>query len=149
MNRSRRLLVSAEHCLGCRACATVCPAGLITRTDADFWRTLRFAAVCAEECDRCAAACPTQAITLADFRSLANFGSLGEGTVLEFALVACEGCGAPLAPAEMLAHLRATVPAPVQADAEGLDWLALCPACRQRVEAQRMGREVLLSRWLG
>ena len=148
MNHTRQLTVTAERCIGCRACATVCPAGLITRTDADF-RTVRFAATCAEECDRCVAACPTQAITLADFRSFPNFGSPGEGTVLEFALVACEGCGAPLAPAEMLAHLRAEVPAPVQADAEGLDWLALCPACRQQVEAQRMGREVLLSRWPG
>lgn len=141
-NHERQLLISAACCIGCRACATVCPAGLITRTDADYRRTLGFAAFCAEECDRCAAACPTQAIELA-----AATGPTNGETVLEFALAACEGCGAPLAPAEMLAHLRATIPAQVQTDADGLAWLALCPACRQQVEAQRMGREPLLSRW--
>jgi Fe-S-cluster-containing hydrogenase component 2 len=137
----RQLQVSAERCIGCRACATVCPAGLITLTDHDHRRTVRFAAVCAEECDRCAAACPTEAIDLAP-----AVAPVGEGTALSFALEACSGCGAALAPAEMLAHLRAANPAALQTDAEGQDWLGLCPTCRQQGEAQRMGREVLLTR---
>ena len=137
----RQLQVSAEQCIGCRACATVCPAGLITLDDHDHRRTVRFAALCAEECDRCEAACPTQAIHLAP-----AVAPVGEGTALSFILQACSGCGAPLAPAEMLAHLRTAIPAQVQADAEGQDWLGLCPTCRQQEEAQRMGREVLLTR---
>lgn len=137
----RQLRVSAQRCIGCRACATVCPAGLITLSDRDHRRTVHLAAVCAEECERCAAACPTQAIHLAPAVTRA-----GEGTTLSFVLQACPGCGTPIAPAEMLAHLRAAIPAGLQADAEGQDWLGLCPTCRQQGEARQMGREVLMTR---
>jgi ferredoxin len=141
--KERQLQVSVERCIGCRACATVCPAGLITLTDSHHRRTLRFVAMCAEECDLCVAACPTQAIRLAPL-----MGKPGEETTLNFVLDACTECGTPLAPLETLAHLRATIPPQVQVDAEGKEWLVLCPACRQQGEARRMGREVLLSRWM-
>lgn len=138
----RQLQVSTERCIGCQACATVCPAGLIALTDSDHRRTVRFVAVCTEECDRCANACPTQAIRLVEAVAPEN-----EGTVLDFALAVCEGCGAPLGPVEMLAHLRASIPDQVQTDAEGHVWQTLCPACRQQGEARQMAREVLLTRW--
>ena len=141
-NNERRLRIDAALCIGCRACTTVCPAGLITLTDSDHRRMVRFSAACAEDCDLCPAACPTQAIRLEPQGALE-----GEGTVLVFALTACGGCGAPLAPVEMLDHLRAAVPAQVQTDAEGQDWLELCPDCRQQFEAQRMARETLMTRW--
>jgi ferredoxin len=141
-SNERQLRVITERCIGCRACTTVCPAGLITLTDGDHRRTIRFTAVCAEDCDRCPGACPTEAICLEPAAAPA-----GEGTILSFALAACEGCGAPLAPVEMLDHLRAAIPAQMQTDAEGQDWLALCPGCRQQLEAQRMARETLMTRW--
>jgi ferredoxin len=143
-NHTRQLVIAAERCIGCRACTTVCPAGLITLVDSDHRRTVRFAATCAEDCDRCAAACPTQAIRLEPAA-----GAAGEGTLLEFVLARCEGCGAPLAPVEMMAHVRATVPARLQVDAGGHDWLVLCPACRQEEEASRVAQEVLVTRWPG
>ncbi len=87
---------------------------------------------------------PTQAIHLAPAVALA-----GAGTTLDFVLQACTGCGSLLAPVEMLAHLQAVIPSHLQTDAEGQDWLVLCPTCRQQGEAQRMAREVLLTRWPG
>jgi ferredoxin len=141
-SNERRLQVRAERCIGCQACATVCPADLITLTDTDHRRTIRFAAVCGEDCDRCPTACPTQAIRLEPAAA-----SAGEGTILHFALAPCEHCGVPLAPVEMLAHLQATIPAQVQIDAEGQAWMTLCPACRQQGEARRMARETLMTRW--
>ncbi|MDH7487080.1 MAG: 4Fe-4S dicluster domain-containing protein [Anaerolineae bacterium] len=139
----RQLLVSAERCIGCRACATVCPAGLITLSDTDRRRTVWFAAVCREECTRCVEACPTEAINLPTVTGAVR----GEGTRLDFELRACAGCGAPVATVEMLAWLRAVIPPEVQTDAEGTQWLELCPQCRQEVEAQRVAREVIMARW--
>jgi len=134
---------SAEQCIGCRACATVCPERLITLTDSDHRRTVWFAAVCAEDCDLCVEACPTEAISLATVAGTMPT----EGTKLTFELRACAECGAPVATVEMLARLRAVVPAQVQTDAEGQEWMELCPRCRQEVEAQRVAREGIMTRW--
>lgn len=139
----RQLLVSAEQCIGCRACATVCPEGLITRSDTDHRRTVWFAAVCAEDCDLCVRACPTEAISLQPaVRAVSE-----AGTELVFELRPCAVCGAPVATVEMLARLRAVVPTQVQTDAEGQEWLELCPCCRREIEARQVAREGIMTRW--
>ncbi len=142
-DNGRQLLVSVERCIGCRACATVCPADLITLNDSDHRRTLRFAAVCSEECDLCVGACPTEAINLAPLEGPVP----GEGAELRFELQACTSCGGPVATAEMLAWLRAEIPKEVQIDAEGQEWLEMCPSCRQELEAWRVAREGIMIRW--
>jgi len=143
MNR-RQLLVNAERCIGCRACATVCPAGLITLSDTDYRRTVWFAAGCDEDCVRCVEVCPTQAVALQPARVLP-----ASGTEIYFELQACSKCGAPVATTEMLARLRTVIPAQMQTDAEGQSWLQLCPRCRQEVEAQRVAQEWIAARWPG
>jgi ferredoxin len=141
----RQLHASAERCIGCRACATVCPARLIRVNDSEHARTVQFAAACGEDCDLCANACPTEAI---DLHPLAG-PVPGNGTELRFDLQPCRGCGVPGATAEMLAWLRAKIPQEVQIDAGGEEWLDLCPACRQELEAQRVAREGIMIRWPG
>lgn len=141
----RQLLVSAEQCIGCRACAAVCPAELITLSDSDHRRILWFAAQCGEDCDRCVTACPTNALDLRP-----AIGVLpGEGTELRFELSACAGCGAPVATAQMLIRLRRVIPTQVEIDAEGQAWLDLCPRCRQQLEARRVAQEGIVMRWAG
>lgn len=141
----RRLVVSAERCIGCRACARVCPASLVTRSDADHRRTVWFAAECAEDCSLCVDACPTKAIDLTPAAGPVP----DEGTELRFELQACTGCGGPMTTAEMLAWLRAKIPQEVQIDAGGQEWLDLCPGCRQELEARRVAREGIMTRWPG
>ena len=139
----RQLLVSAEGCIGCRACATVCPEGLITLRDTDHRRTISFAAVCEKDCDLCVKACPTEAITLPPV----PVGMAEEGTELSFEMQTCTSCDAPVATIEMLAWLQETIPTEVQTDAEGQEWLVLCPRCRRELEAHRVAREGIMTRW--
>lgn len=142
-DNGRQVLVSVERCIGCRACAMVCPAGLITLSDDDHRRTVCFAAVCGEDCVLCVQACPTQAISLPP---LAGAVPAGE-TRLGFELQGCKVCGAPVATTEMLNWLRQALPAQVQTDVEGQEWLGLCPRCRQEVEARRVAQEGIMTRW--
>lgn len=139
----RQVLVSAEACIGCRACATICPAGLIVLTDTGHTRAVRFELLCAEDCVLCAGACPVQAIALEPVvgRPPASATELG------FRLVSCTKCGSPVTTEEMLAHLRAVIPSELQVDAEGQTWLGLCSACRQRLEAGGVAREGIMTRW--
>lgn len=138
----RPLRVNAGRCIGCRACASVCPAGLIMLSDTDHQRTVRFAATCAEDCERCAIACPTGAISLGEPAPGVQVGE----TRLEFKLQACICCGRPVATVEMLSRLRSVIPTAIQTDMENRAWLDLCPSCRQQMEARRIAQEGLMSR---
>ena len=142
-DNGRQLVVSAERCIGCRACATVCPEGLVALRDTDHQRTISFAAVCDKECDLCVKACPTEAISLPPVTGATEDG----GTELSFEKQACASCGAPVVTMEMGAWLKEAIPTEVQTDADGQEWLALCPRCRREAEAQRVAREAILTRW--
>ncbi len=142
VQNGRPVRVNAGQCIGCRACASVCPAGLITLSDTDHQRIVWFAATCAEDCERCAMACPTGAISLGEPAP----GVSAEGTRLEFRLQPCRACGCPVATVEMLARLRSVIPTAIQLDRENNAWLDLCPSCRQQMEARRIAQEGLVSR---
>jgi ferredoxin len=142
-DEARRLVVSAERCIGCQACANQCPEGLVDLHDTDHQRTISFAVVCDKDCDLCVKACPTEAITL----SPVTGATLEEGTQLSFEKQACASCGAPVVTEKMGAWLQEAIPTEVQTDAEGQEWLALCPRCRREAEAQRVAREAILTRW--
>lgn len=142
-SKARQLVVSAERCIGCRACATVCPEELVILRDTDHVRTVSFAAACEKDCDLCVKACPTEAITLSPVTAAVP----ETGTELRFEMQTCTSCGAPVATMEMRTWLQEAIPAEVQTDAEGQEWMALCPRCRQEAEAQRLAREAVMTRW--
>ena len=64
MKTIQKLVVSKDKCIGCRACASKCPAAMISLTDDDGVRTIRFPVTCSEDCTRCAQVCSETAIIL-------------------------------------------------------------------------------------
>jgi ferredoxin len=126
---ARALQVDVGKCLGCRACSTVCPAGLIILQDYEGRRTVRFAASCSEDCTLCVPACPEGAITLLP-------GVRGTTLEVVFDLLPCAACHSPFITTPVLNKLqqelaRALGPA-------DLSWLPLCPSCRQAQQGQAM-----------
>lgn len=124
------MLVNPDLCFGCRACSSVCPAGLITLRDQDGRRVLRFSGTCGEDCSRCQEVCPPGAITL---REVAGMPGAVE---LEFSLRRCAVCGQPFAPEKALAALHPRV----QETLGGGEtpWWDLCPACRRSLLASNI-----------
>jgi Pyruvate/2-oxoacid:ferredoxin oxidoreductase delta subunit len=131
--------VDASLCLGCRSCSNVCPSQNIVRTETEEIRSVHWKR-CKEECDLCVEFCPAKALTLVAFDE-----SVPEPD-LSFDLVACKICGARYATEPMLRRIESVVPANLQKDSDGLEWIRVCPVCRRSIEAEKATRQMVLGR---
>ena len=131
--------VDANKCLGCFSCSNVCPSQNITRTETPELRCVHWKR-CKEECDLCVEFCPAKALTLVPYDE-----SCPEPT-LTFDLVACKICGSRYATEPMLKRIESTLPANLQKDSTGLDWIWVCPVCRRNIEAERATKQMVLGR---
>lgn len=104
-----------EDCIGCRACAEVCPAGAIIVEDRvnDGGKAVRTLTVHYERCifcGHCEANCSTErGIRLSEEY---DFATLDRSTVndsVEKELCLCEGCGAVIAPFDQLVWIARRV----------------------------------------
>ncbi|MEI6104748.1 MAG: 4Fe-4S dicluster domain-containing protein [Methanothrix sp.] len=131
--------VDADLCLGCKSCSNVCPSQKIVRTDTGEMRSLHWKR-CKEECDLCVEFCPGHALALVPYDK-----SVPEPDV-SFELVACKICQSRYATEPMLRRIESVLPANMQKDSDGLEWIRICPECRRNIESQRATRQMVLGR---
>lgn len=124
MKNFQKLVLSKAKCIGCRACASRCPAAMIALTDEDGVRTIRFPVTCSEDCTRCAEVCSENAIVLqAVSKPVEAFFSV------EFPLVNCADCGKPFTTIPMIEKVRISLTAGLKPVSPF--WLDSCFDCRQ------------------
>ena len=135
MGYIQKLVIHTDKCIGCRACTSSCPPAMITLSDSDETRTIRFPVTCTEDCTRCAKVCSEDAITLeAAAEPVEGFSSV------EFPLVNCEECDKPFASAPMIEKVRRSTSASL--DPVSPYWIDSCPNCRQAGTAvQQVGKK--------
>lgn len=131
--------VDTSLCLGCKSCSNVCPSQNIVFTETEEKRTVHWKR-CKEECDLCVEFCPGHALTLVAFDEC-----IPEPDV-SFDMVACKICGSRYATEPMLRRIESVIPANLQKDSEGLEWIRVCPVCRRNIEAERVTRQMVLGR---
>ena len=135
MKTIQKLVVSEGKCIGCRACTSMCPAGMITLADENEVRTIRFPITCAEDCERCAEVCSESAIKLQPASE-----SSEEIFALEFSLIASDGCWTPFATEPMIDKVRSSLSTalhPVEPF-----WTNSCICCRKKhTAAQEVGKK--------
>ena len=139
MSAIRKLNIDLNACIGCQACTNVCPVALIGFNDDETDRIFKFAETCTEDCTLCADACSEKAITLSPWKN-ASKKSITE----KFRLARCTECGMPHATEKMIDKLKVSIPALLIPD--GMNWLSVCPACRQKNEAENISSRKLISR---
>ena len=135
MGNIQKLVIHEDKCIGCRACTSTCPAKMITLTDSEEARRIRFPVTCAENCTRCAEVCSEDAITL-EAASEAVEGY----SVVEFLLVVCAECSKPYATAPMLEKVRMSTSTSLKPVSPL--WIDSCINCRQAaVAVQQVGKK--------
>ena len=114
-----RVEVDAEKCVGCGACAEVCPSRLIEVSDVNQEkRVLDFFLERCTYCARCAEVCPEEAITVTkDFETATNDREDLHMHVEVF-MSTCRRCGRCYEPATPLDRLMVTGMRPPLAESE-------------------------------
>jgi ferredoxin len=124
----KQLCVREDKCIGCLACKSACPRGLICHEQKGEALVISFAFHCDEkDCSRCASICSENALSFAT-------GSKEGGQEplrLSFPLVRCPECGAHSMPQRILDRLSSTLASHYGAKPEELSWLKVCPECRR------------------
>lgn len=114
--------IDASGCTLCGACARTCPTAALNYSPTEGRLDLR--ALECVACGLCVTACPEQVLTLRSGIP-AHELLMTSTTLVEDAVVACEGCGEPYLPARLLAKVRSTVGVAMPVDNVGR-----CPTCR-------------------
>ncbi len=142
--------VDQEKCIGCSACAHVCPADAIEIEDGGTTRVVRFMRQACVFCASCQDVCPTEAVELRSGETAwcrERGGSKSEATL---PLAQCEICGSGFIPEAQIAWAMKTVcdkRALAQADSVALQGrLRVCTACRRgRIPEVREAKRLLAS----
>lgn len=127
--------VDQEACMGCGACATVCPAEAIEIVESGAERLVRFRRQDCIYCASCQEVCPSQAVTLRDGEKPWCFTRDASASEARLRRSACRVCGAPLPPEAQLAWALGRVDEKLALGPDDrralVERLAVCPACRR------------------
>ncbi|NYT01160.1 MAG: 4Fe-4S dicluster domain-containing protein, partial [Methanosarcinales archaeon] len=79
-------LLKVEGCIGCQACANICPSELMIWEQGESHLIVRFPPFCAEDCRLCQDLCPAGAISLEEVAGSAVEGGGTVDVLLELSL---------------------------------------------------------------
>jgi len=124
-------ILDTRKCMCCGTCGNACPSRLITITDEDNIRTLRFELARCTYCGNCRDACPQEAITLTSQFELSTVTPEDLVIHAEFKLVLCRECGEPIGTERQVDLVREKLHASEMKPAE-LSYLDLCINCKRK-----------------
>lgn len=141
MSKIQNLVIDPDRCIGCQACISVCPSGLISSENEGSVLRVQFATTCSEECTRCADECSEDVITFMPApESAQGF------TAVCLDKAQCSECRSYYVTEKMASKLRASLSS--HFDPDGLEWISMCPSCRRKAEASQGTRTGLINRSL-
>jgi NAD-dependent dihydropyrimidine dehydrogenase PreA subunit len=128
-----------EKCVGCGACVSVCPPGLVSIADVGDKRIIEFVlgSCTYTDCVKCVEICPEKAISAKEGPSL--LGQKEEPRIrLELPMVKCECCGTPFSTKQIVDKVATCLPKEVEIEAPLAEWLTICASCRLLEAARKV-----------
>ena len=171
MNEKIRLIIADEKkCIGCRACTSVCPEGIINFSEDGGMRNIQFPGSCTLNCELCALNCPENAIMFV-LREEGNIegnlnrklegnlegnlkGEKREGEnrfflpdrIISLKLMPCRKCGATFATLKEIEKVRKAISVKVPLLSGEDFWMELCPGCRRVTFREKEAKTLLMTR---
>jgi hydrogenase-4 component H len=134
-----RPVLNGDLCLGCGACAAVCPPRTIFVIDEEDTRSIQVDYARCTYCARCEEVCPVGSITLNNEFELATTNKNDLKLTATLAMAKCNICGKPFMTQRMLTKLTEVFsPAWMPTHEEPPAWFSTCPDCRQKQESGRL-----------
>lgn len=127
-----KVVVDTAQCIGCGACATACPARLITIRDMAAYRIVDLELRRCTFCAQCRDVCPQKAITLSSQFETASTSMDDLQITLQLKLVRCRECGAPIGTQRATNRIVGELTDKIGIAPERIDWLDLCVACKRK-----------------
>jgi len=138
-----RPTIDGSKCLGCGACASVCPPRMISMHDADRWRTVELNYSRCTYCARCQEICPVGSMTCTEDFELATNGRENYSVAVELEMVPCRDCGTPFMTQRMLKKMIDEFCPPwMEKKLQAPEWFWLCPDCRINSTGLNMERNI-------
>lgn len=126
-----------ETCIGCTACAQVCPSDAITVTEKNGKRILEVWYGKCTFCARCEEICPTDSIKLMEIYGTPSSNKFDFMSKVEHDMVKCSICGSYF---ETVKHVEWVIKKVKEKMGETVslteikNYLSMCPECRHKIK---------------
>ena len=127
-----------DDCVGCGACAAVCPPKAITVTDDNDRRVLRIDHGLCIFCRTCQDICPWDGIQLTQTFEMATLDKESIYDEIEHDLIRCEGCGEVITTWKHMEKIRDAVKDVGLIDKDRTTIETLCPSCKRKSISRTM-----------
>lgn len=133
-----------DDCVGCGACAAVCPAEAITINDEGDTRVLRVDHGLCIFCGTCQDTCPWEGIELTEKFEMATLDKETSYDEVEHELILCEGCGHVITTRKHMEKIRESIKDVGLIDKDRATIENLCTSCKRRHFAKEISEAMSL-----
>ncbi len=123
-------VVDFERCIGCGACAKVCPPRLIQLVDADGYREVSYTLGRCTYCGSCRDVCPEQAVQMSPLFETATPQIDDINIIIRLKLLTCRECGATIATQRMAKRVENALHEAGYSHTENVN---LCLSCKRKM----------------